>query len=237
MEAERLSTQKALQFCALLSQQIENIQVDFFSGNHDSPDIQNPSSTSSMLLGEGLDGCMHHMRFTLASLEKHQKRVTGRVGTGPMETVSAEDQASLDKLQTEAKTLRQCLEFCSDIDGYLESQMSNIENHAEGDDTIQLMVSTNGKPLTGKNRGIGQRLKQAGGLFGDASLQQVSTDFKNIALHHTGLEGRNTKRSSSISGDDSTSAEPLSPFGNRHGPGFTLTKDSIPSAPPGPTEQ
>lgn len=235
MEEERLSTQKALQFCALISQQIEHTQVEFLGGDHGPPGSPDPSSTSKMLLGEGLEGFMHHMRFTLGNLEKHHNRVAERLGTSPTATVSAQDQASLDTLRSEAKTLRRCLEFCSDVDAYLESQMSNIENHVEGDDTIQLMVSTNGKPLKGKNRGIGQRLKQAGGHLDDASLQQVSKDFKSTALHQTELGGQDANRSASIPGDDSTSAEPVPPFGDRHGLGYILTKRSVSSAPPGPT--
>lgn len=40
-------------------------------------------------------------------------------------------------------------------DGHLEvvKLLLDIENHAEGDDTIQFMVSTSGKPVNGKNRG------------------------------------------------------------------------------------
>ncbi|KAK4232665.1 hypothetical protein C8A03DRAFT_20086, partial [Achaetomium macrosporum] len=103
--------------------------------------------------------------------------------------------ACFDKLQNEAKVLRRCLDFCSDVDAYVESKISNIENHAEGDDTIQLMVSTDGRPLIGKNHGIGKRQKQAGGHFGEVSLQQVSGDFKSIALHQNGHVENDTKHS------------------------------------------
>lgn len=233
MEEERRRTEKALQFCTLLSQQIEKIQADYFEDGQSPGSNQDSSSNSGMLLSEGLEGCLHHMRFTLASLEKHQRRVSERLGADPM-AASAEDQALFDKLQTQAKTLRRSLEFASDVDAFLETQISNIENHAEGDDTIQFMVSTNGKPLNGINRGKGRGVKQGGGNWNDESLQQVSQDFKSIALHQNGFTEHGTRRSASVPGDDTASAVPDSLFGSRHGPGFKLAKHSPSSAPAGP---
>ncbi|KAI1839518.1 hypothetical protein JX266_014271 [Neoarthrinium moseri] len=118
-------------------------------------------------------------------------------------------------------------DFCSDVDAVLEKQVSNIENYAEGDDTIQFMVSTDGKPINGKNRGLGLRLKQAGGHFSEESLQQVSQDFKSISIHQTGMQEHGPRLSASMTGDDNMSSKPESSFGIRHGPGFTLAKHSI----------
>jgi hypothetical protein len=222
IEKERISTEKALQFCTVLSDQIEQIQADFQSS-------RDPDSTSGMLFGEGLEGCKHHIRFTLANLEKHQKSVSERLSTSS-DAPSAEDKVAFDKLQKEVQTLRRSLEFLSDVDAYMEIKISNIENHAEGDDTIQLMVSTDGRPLIGKNRGVGKRQKQAGGHFGDASLQQVSGDFKSIALHQGGHAENDAKFIEPVPGDDA-SPNPKPPFGGRHGPGFVLAKS------PGPKKQ
>ncbi|KAI1865939.1 uncharacterized protein JN550_007917 [Neoarthrinium moseri] len=233
MEEEQRSTEKGLEFCATLSQAIEKIQVDFFGGKSGLPNLASSDSTSGMLLGEGLDGCMHHMRFTLDQLEKHRKKITESLGTGSAASMSAQDQASLNKLQAEEKTLQQCLNFCSDVDAVLESQVSNIENNAEGDDSIQLMVSTDGKRFNGKNRGIGLRLKQAGGHFSEGSLQQVSQDFKAISIHYTGIQERAPGRSTPMAEDNNTPPQAESPFGNRHGPGVTLAKHGVLAGPAG----
>jgi hypothetical protein len=64
MEKERLSTEKALQFCTMIAEQIEDIQTEFQNN-------QDHDSMSGMLFGEVLEGCMHHMRFTLNNLERH----------------------------------------------------------------------------------------------------------------------------------------------------------------------
>jgi hypothetical protein len=157
------------------------------------------------------------MRFTLARLEEHQKSVAERLGAG-FNAASAEDRVSFDKLQNEANTVWHCLAFCSDVDTYVESHISNIENHAEGDDT------TNNKPINGKNRGIGKRQKQAGGHFGEASLQQMSQDFKSTAIHQSGHVEQEKQRSATPSGNEAPPASPQSQFGNRHGRGFVLAK-------------
>jgi len=226
IEEEKRSTAKGLQFCAVLSQQIEQIQADYLEDDLSSSD-RDPSSTSRVLVGEGLGACRNHVRFTLDQLEMHRKRMED-LGASSEVTVSPQDRALFDKLQSEVNTLRQSLGFCSDVDAVLESHISNIENHAEGDDTIQFMVSTDGKPVNGKNRGIGQRLKQAGGHFGETALQSMSQDFKTISIHQAGPIQTGGNGSTSVTGDDGTSAEFGKPFSNRHGPGFTLAKHPTP---------
>lgn len=54
--------------------------------------------------------------------------------------------------------------------------MSTIENIAEGD-AIQIMISTNGKMICGKNCGRGWRTRQIGGYMSDVLLQQLSQDI------------------------------------------------------------
>merc|ERR1712025_776821 len=51
--------------------------------------------------------------------------------------------------------------------------MGTIENYSTGD-AVQFMVSTNGKNICGKNRGLGWRTRQVGGYMSDAALQQLS---------------------------------------------------------------
>lgn len=224
MEKERLSTEKALQFCTVLLEQIEQIQADFQKN-------QASDLTSRMHFGKGLQRCMHHMCFMLAHLKKYQKIVTERLNTR-LNAESVEEQASFDKLQNKAKMLQRCLAFCSDVDTYMESQSSNIENHVEGDDIIQFLVSIDGKRINGKNRGIGKRQKLAGGHFGEASLQQMSQDFKSIALHQSGHTKHDTQSPASILGDKPPLATPQSPFGKCHGPGVILDETPTLDFPP-----
>ncbi|TLS20688.1 uncharacterized protein PpBr36_11030 [Pyricularia pennisetigena] len=227
MEQEQSSTEKGIAFCASLSQEIEKIQLDFFRGRRSSPNIQGSGSTSEMLVSEGLDGCMNHMRVTLEQLEKHRKGIIDGMGTDST-TATSDQETSLDNLQTQARTLKQCLNFCSNVDAALELRVSNIENVAKGDDTIQFMVSTDGKPINGKNQGDGMRLKQAGGHFSEKSLQQLSGDFKAISLHQTGLQNIASLHENRVA-----TAAQKSSFDNRHGPGFKLAKQPVPAATAG----
>lgn len=55
-------------------------------------------------------------------------------------------------------------------------KMSKIENYARGD-AVQIMVSTNGKLINGKNYGVGSRTRQLGGYVSDASLQHLSQNL------------------------------------------------------------
>lgn len=54
--------------------------------------------------------------------------------------------------------------------------MSRIENYSKGD-AIQIMVSTNGKLINGKNEGLGWRTRQLGGYLSDNSLQQLTQNL------------------------------------------------------------
>jgi hypothetical protein len=56
----------------------------------------------------------------------------------------------------------------------------------EGSTVDEFMVSTDDKPLNGKNHGVGSRLKQAGAHLKEQSFQRISQDFTIISLHQTG---------------------------------------------------
>jgi hypothetical protein len=171
-----------------------------------------------MLVSEGLNGCKEYMAFSLQRLEKHRQEVADRLKVDPTAASSSDDMVLLDKLQDEAETLRHGLKFFSNVDSYLAEQISNIENHAEGNDTIQLMVSTDGKPINGKNHGVGDRLKQAGGHYDNPSLQQVSQDFATISMHQTEIMKHTGDNSSTSRQETTTSQESFS------GRGFTLKR-------------
>ncbi|EGY23825.1 uncharacterized protein VDAG_05263 [Verticillium dahliae VdLs.17] len=209
---------------------IEQTEVEFFESDSSSASAQAQVSTSQMLFGEGVEGIKHHMHFTLRQLEQHRKKIADSLVSGLKTPMSAQDQTSLDDLERQANTLRQCLGLCSNVDSVLESQVSNIENHAEGDDTIQFMVSTDGKTINGKNRAVGKRLKQAGGHFGEDSLQQVSQDFKAVSIHYADLQEHTPERSAMEPGTHAATAGTDSTFGHRHGPGVTLAKQHMPGA-------
>ncbi|CAJ0545146.1 Ff.00g086190.m01.CDS01 [Fusarium sp. VM40] len=229
IENERLSTEKGLQLCLQLSQQIDQIQLQYATEEGHTPSLLGPHPTSNMLVSEGLDGCKEYLGFALERLKRHRQKVSERIDAGSSTAVASDNKVLLDNLNEEADVLRHSLNLFSNINTYLEEKISNIENHAEGDDTIQFMVSTDGKPLNGKNHGIGLRLKQAGGHFKEQSLQQISQDFTTISLHQTGGEKSPRRAHTPTVDPETTAVAPGTPFNGR---GFTLTpKPSSGSVP------
>ncbi|KAJ4243335.1 hypothetical protein NW762_014821 [Fusarium torreyae] len=164
----------------------------------------------------------------------HRQKVSEQIDAGAPSSAASDNEALLNNLNEEADVLRHSLNLFSNIDTYLEEKISNIENHAEGDDTIQFMVSTDGKPLNGKNHGVGLRLKQAGGHFKEPSLQQISQDFTTISLHQTGSTRSPRNAHASAADPETTAVPPGTPFNGR---GFTLApkpiSGSVPSSSPG----
>ncbi|KAF4447926.1 putative pathogenicity protein CRX2 [Fusarium austroafricanum] len=220
IENERISTEKGLQLCLQLSQHIEQIQLQFTTEEGQAPDLLSPHPPSNKLVSEGLSGCKDYIGFALERLKRHRQKLSEGLEPGSPRNMSPDDKLLLDSLNAEADALRHSLNFCSNVETYLKENISNIENHAEGDDTIQFMVSTDGKPLNGKNHGIGSRLKQAGGHFQEQSLQQISQDFTTISLHQTG-GNRSSQNSPSPTGNPEATTGPLGK--SFHGRGFTLT--------------
>ncbi|KAH7025080.1 uncharacterized protein B0I36DRAFT_353245 [Microdochium trichocladiopsis] len=228
IEAELRSTEKGIQFCGDLSEAIQRIHIDFFGDQGSRSAMPDPLPSSEALFGEGLAGCLHHMRFTLEQLEKNRLRLNKSMTTNPRSPLSTEDEAASKRLQTEARTLRNCLEFCTNVDEVLESHISNIENHAKGNDIIQYMVSMNDKPLHGKNEGEGDRVKQAGGHFSDESFQQMSQDFTQIVIHERERHEQARTSASDSAKKPDTRPVPHSSFGERYGTGLPLGKRTEP---------
>ncbi|SPO04676.1 uncharacterized protein DNG_07361 [Cephalotrichum gorgonifer] len=222
IEDERLSTEKGLQLCLQLSEHIDQIQSSFVADGGRTPHLFDPNPTSQMLVGEGLEGCKDYINFALERLKKHRQKVADRLGSDPTGAISSDDKLLLDKLQGEADTLQHCLKFCSNVDSYLEEQISHIENDAQGDDSIQIMVSTDGTPFNGKNKGVGRRVKQAGGHFDNASLQKVSADFTTISIHQKEIK-EPTNEHSPVLAPEAATGSSEGPFS---GPGFTLAPKS-----------
>lgn len=218
IEGERMSTEKALFLCNDLTRHIDDLQRSFAKEN-DFPLVSDTGPSSNKFFSEGLDGCRDYMVCALRRLEKHRQEIAERLKASPTATVSSDDVFLAEKLHSEANALRHGLKFFSNVDSYLEEQMSNIENHAEGDDTIQIMVSTDGKPIKGKNNGVGNRLRQAGGHYDNESLQQISQDFAKTSLQYTELGKHKPDQPTNPDPPKATDAFVCKSFS---GPGFTL---------------
>ena len=222
---EQASTQRCLQICAQVADHIDRIQLTARTRGS-SPGSADSSGVSEMLVSAGLQDCKNSLMLTAEKLEKHMRDVLARLVTKSKTAMtSEEDAADLVRLQEEWKTARQCVDICSKADIHLRESVSIIDNYATGD-AVQFMVSTEGKTIHGKNRGLGWRTRQVGGHLNDISLRQLSRDMTGIYIRNNEDEGAPLQADQLSIPTDGLGNSPRSAFGHRYGRGFKLTSNS-----------
>jgi hypothetical protein len=209
---ERLSTQKCLQICAQLSEHINQIQF-------------RPTELEGLpqrVTSEGIQQCRDNLGDTAAKLERHLETLFDRLMAKSRIAMTQEEFSDLKRLQEEWKTARQCIDICSKADYHLRENISVIDNHASGDETVQFLVSTNEKTIHGKNRGYGLRIRQVGGHLSDESLQQLSRDITRISLHNASIEGVSIQGDLLSETNDAVERESTSGLREQSGRGMTV---------------
>ncbi|KAG8168664.1 hypothetical protein KVR01_001413 [Diaporthe batatas] len=224
IKEERSSTQKCLEICAQLADHIQRIQLQSTPG----PNLCSSSDAdyANQVTNEGLQVCKERLSQTINRLEKHMQELINRLIEKSAAKMNSKVEATeLTRLQEEWTTARQCLDICSSAESHVKQNISIIDNYARGDDTVQFLVSTNGKTIHGKNRGFGIMTRQVGGHLSDASLQQMSRDVR-ISL-------RASKPESSASQDDADAEDEQDvEFKGRYGRGLKLSDNSPDMEPP-----
>ena len=230
IKEERMSTQKCLQICAQLSHHINQIQLTPERSGSSSGRVD-PDTMSERLTINGLQECKNSLALTAVKLESHMKDLIDRLVTkSKAATTSVEELADLARLREEWDTARQCMDICSKADIHLKENISVIDNYATGD-AVQFMVSTDGKTIQGRNRGLGWRTRQVGGHLSDVTLQKLSRDFSSITFRNTGDENSSRRGIGSSVPDDGTEHKPGPDFKERYGPGFKLTSRTTADTP------
>ena len=227
IKEEQLSTQKCLQICAKLSDHINQIQLTH-KPDGSSPGIIDSDTFPARVAHVGLQECKNSLALTAAKLEKHMQHLMDRLVTKSKTAMaSEEDVADLARLRDEWETARQCMVICSQADNHLKENISTIDNYSTGD-AVQFMVSTDGKTIHGRNRGLGWRTRQVGGHLSDVSVQKLSQDMTSISIRNAGNEEPSLRRdTASVPNDDMENA-PIPDFRERYGRGFKLKSESVP---------
>ncbi|EEY24043.1 hypothetical protein HYQ46_003107 [Verticillium longisporum] len=193
----------------------------------DSCSRSSPDRTSfrdwAKLKFNGSDAHLDHIQQKLDTL-------THRAAAGPILDVTTRQH-----MEEEEKSTKKGLEFCATLLQAIEQTEVEFFESDSSSASAQAQVSTSqmlfdGKTINGKNRAVGKRLKQAGGHFGEDSLQQVSQDFKAVSIHYADLQEHTPERSAMEPGTHAATAGTDSTFGHRHGPGVTLAKQHMPGA-------
>lgn len=222
MQEERLSTQRCLDICDQLSEHINQIQLA--TKRNGSPTAnQEPDTFPEMLVNEGLQGCKETLDNTVAKLERHEKDIFNQL-VGRMKTVagSERDGAEIARLREEWENARQSLSICSEANKRLKENTSVIDNYATGD-AMQFMVSTDGRTIHGKNRGLGWRSRQVGGHLSDETVRQISRDMITLNVQRTGDKDSQSQDEAYPGPDVRVDTETKTQFGSRYGRGFTLS--------------
>ncbi len=219
----RLSTQRCLEICNQLSDHINQIQLTP-KRRASSPESVDPDAVPERVTNEGLQECKNSLTLTAARLERHMKDIVGRLVVKSKTAMTSEDEvADLARLQEERETIHQCMDICSKADNHLKESVSTIDNYATGD-AIQFMVSTNGRIIHGKNRGLGWRTRQVGGYLSDTAVVSLSRDMSRTSFQNTGNDSSFSQ--SNTVPDDTVKSDPGSEFRERHGRGIMLVSKS-----------
>jgi len=190
-----------------------------------------PDALPERLTIEGLQECKNSLFHTAAKLEGYMKDLIDRMVTKSKTAMTSEEElADLLRLREEWETARQCMDICSKANTHLKENISDIDNYATGD-AIQFMISTDGKILHGRNRGLGWRTRQVGGHLSDVSLQQLSRDMTGTSFQNTVNEDPSSRGSTLSVPDDGVENKPGSEFRERYGRGFKLTPKTTAETP------
>jgi hypothetical protein len=220
IKEERKSAQKCLQICAQLSNHINQIKPTL-ERSGSSPGRTNPDAVPEKLTFEGLQECQKNLVATTAKLENHMKdRIDQLVIKMKTTAASEEEIADVTRLRQEWDTARQCIDICSKANTHLAENVTTVDNYGTGDN-IQLVVSTDGKVVHGKNRGHGWRNRQAGGHMNDTSLQELLKSFSSTNFQNMGSENRPPRANSPPIPDDEVDNVPGSEF-KGYGRGYKL---------------
>jgi hypothetical protein len=219
IQEERLSTQKCLQICAQLSEHIH--QIPLASERNGSPG-GDPDTMPERITINGLQECKNSLALTAAKLERHMSELIDRLIVKSKAAITSEEEAAdLARLREEWATTRQCVDICSQADIHLKENTSIIDNYATGD-AVQFMVSTDGKIIHGRNRGLGWRSRQVGGHLSDRTVQKLSQDFSHMSFQSIGRASPSLRDNTPPADNDGTQHESSSEFKERYGRGFKL---------------
>jgi hypothetical protein len=207
IEEERLSTEKCLQICRQLSEHIDQLQLAA-KRDDKSASSADEDSVPERVLNEGLQEAKKSLVLTAMRLEQYMKEVRNKLVTKSKTAMTSnEDIADLLRLQQEWETTQQAMNIFSKAENYLRDNVSVIDNYATGD-AVQFMVSTNGKVIHGKNRGLGWRSRQVGGHLSDEALKQISHDMSTIVIQNVGKPDSSPPASGTRSSQDEEENKP-----------------------------
>lgn len=173
---ERLSTQKYLLTWGQLTKVISQFQSSLAKGALQGSDIPDNITSS------GIEECRVSIEQTAMRLEDHMQDIFNRMMSNSSATLTQEDSRYLAGLREEWETARRCRDICLQANQQLKEDMGAINHHAQGNETVQLVVPDSQTPAYGKNRGYGHQGKILGGYLNDQSVLKVVGDYLRMSF-------------------------------------------------------
>lgn len=222
IKEEHLSTEKGLEICAQLSDHIDQIQVT--SKLKGRPHGSNePGALPERVVNESLQECKHNLTVASSKLETHMRDTIHRmVAKSKMAMTSKEEIADLARIWEELETTFKRKEMFSKAESRLNENISVIENYGNGD-ARQIMVSTDGKTLHGKNSGLGWRSFQVGGSMSETALQDVVRSMSSLCDRRPNNDNPHPQSNTATATDEVVDNGKIAKFRDQYGPGFQLS--------------
>jgi hypothetical protein len=212
IKEEYHSTERGLEICAQLSDQINQIQITAKRNGHP------PES-------ENLQECKHNISQASLKLEAHMRDAIRRmVAKSTMAMTSKEEIADLARIWDELETTFQRKEMFSEAEIRLNENINVIENHGTGD-ARQIMVSTDDTIIHGKNHGTGWRSLQVGGHMSEAALQDVVRSLSSLSDRRPDDDRRPPEGKTPATTGDVVNGN-TAKFRDHYGPGVRLSPTS-----------
>jgi hypothetical protein len=118
--------------------------------------------------------------------------------------MTQEDIQYLVRLREDWTTTRECRDICLQANQHLQENIKAMDNHAEGDETVQFLVSNSHTAAHGKNHGYGDEITRIGGPISDPSIRKVAGDYLQTVIQKSKERLSSTHLDTSFISDEAT---------------------------------
>lgn len=231
IQEERLSTEKCLEICAQLKESIRQLRPATRNERGENSDAGSVATVPETVTNEGLDECEENLSRMVEKLTLHEKHLFDQLASLVTKPgLPGGNSAEIKTLRDEWESTRTQMNILSKAERKLEETVSVIRNRANGN-ALQLMVSTNGKPLHGTNEGTGQYIRQFGGYMSNETVQTIIQGMVSMTVAASADETINGPQKPMATESDATRAgvpdtDGDSKFEDLYGEGFSLACES-----------
>ncbi len=191
IQQEMDSTKQCLSICAQVSEHMDQVQPSAFGATHKAPNTHQVIIatlegyvSARRATRNALKECKERLADTTAELEEHLQKINNRLENFSRGVSTLGEQAAEHgRVQEEKNGVEHCLKICARASQQADQVQTNVfEDVSVAQDSHQVVVATLGDLISARRVTAGARSKQWLGQMSDASLQQLSRDYGQIAM-------------------------------------------------------